>query len=137
MNPNSETAQLIVRLSNAAHGDRARFIALRAELAAEVEEANNVLQVAALLLDADRKARAAAAAGYVEEAQAQDAQAERWSVELGDIASAFLCEGCGEPAKADDPLEETIISPPVSGYEFTTSLVHASCGTAMAREMVE
>jgi hypothetical protein len=49
---------------------------------------------------------------------------------------AFLCEFCGESDPAR-PVEETIISPPISGYPFETSKVHPECGAKAARAMVE
>jgi hypothetical protein len=47
------------------------------------------------------------------------------------------CQWCGEPGTAAEPLAETCVSPPVSGYPVEIGLYHAACSAAAARSAVE
>jgi len=47
------------------------------------------------------------------------------------------CEWCGEPGTEKDPIVETLITPPVSGWEPATVHVHRSCSIEMALSLVE
>jgi hypothetical protein len=46
------------------------------------------------------------------------------------------CEYCGEPGTSANPIEETVISPPVDGYRFETMNAHRQCASSAAMDMV-
>jgi hypothetical protein len=53
-------------------------------------------------------------------------------------AGDATCEWCGEPADDElGPIAESVISPPVSGYQFQTMRGHAGCTAAASRQLVE
>lgn len=135
MNPNSETARKIVQLSEA-YRNRGRFLALREELQDELTDLQDAVRIADELLRADHQARAAYDLGNEAEGMSADLRAERLGVELHDLASTFVCEGCGEPSAPDHELAETVLSPPVSGYEPELGLYHPDCAAYAASELV-
>jgi hypothetical protein len=47
-----------------------------------------------------------------------------------------LCEYCGEPGTEENPLQDTVISPPVDGYRVESMLCHRDCGNSAAIDLV-
>jgi hypothetical protein len=101
---------------------------------AEAVEAAELLRIA---LDATNDARRAEHEGNRGEADSRELDARYAAEELHALAQGFTCEACGEPGEPDRELRATVVSPPVSGYEFEAGLYHASCAAQIARQMVE
>jgi hypothetical protein len=64
------------------------------------------------------------------------ATGERYEEDPHDRADENVCEWCGEPGTDEDPLVTSIISPPVSGYQYEEMRGHARCCSAAALSMV-
>ncbi len=53
-----------------------------------------------------------------------------------DTFEELVCVYCGEEGEVDSPIEDWVISPPVSGYDFKQEPMHGACASRAAMNLV-